>query len=196
MKRIIILSFILILNSCTYNVNVVRRYQLYFDEPTYQLFQKGLDEVRKNNKKEVLRIMTIVIAKSKEKLNNSMPLSINPYYYRANANSYLGNYIVCISDCDMVLTDTLRNEELRLWKANSLRQIGQTDKAMNECKRVLGFCKNKPGVYLEMAFIYAGYKKYDSACFNLKTAQRLGYSIETIKKIGYCDSLESDKNSN
>src|SRR5690242_3698697 len=104
MRRAIIFVLCIIM-SCV-NIEVTKKYQLYFDDSTYHIFQKALNAY--NDKKFPLSdsLLSIVIENSKDKLSLSMPIYFNPYYYRGHTDVELKKYDQALIDFDKVTTDT------------------------------------------------------------------------------------------
>jgi len=161
------------LSACQLEVKETKPYELYFDEPTYQIFLKGFDAYNKKDYQLADSFFTVVINNSRNKLSMTMPIEFNPYYYRGHNGFGLDNYKQAISDFEHVASDTTTNTDILLARTEAFKMLQQYDTAIALCNRLLDL-KFDSSVVLGQRGICNYHKgQMDKACTDLVLSKKL-----------------------
>ena len=169
--RTIALIFCLI--SCHINVDVTKRYQLYFDDEIYGTYQKGLKAYEAGNYLLVDSLLSDVVARSNEKISKDMPIEFNPYYYLGYNSIELGKYEEAIKYFDFVTNDTTTNTDILLAQTETFRMLGNYDTAIDLCNRLLELKFDSSIVLSQRGICYYQKKDLKNACADLLLAKEL-----------------------
>ena len=173
MRTIISIFLIVFFTSCHFDLKVKKKYELYFDEQTYQLLQTGIAAYQKQNYKLADSLLTIVIDKSKDNLSISMPTDFNPYYYRGHNSIEFDKYEQAISDFGHVASDTTTNTDILLARTEAFKMLHQYDTTIVLCNRLLDLKYDSSIILSQRGICYFQKGQFDKACSDLKTSKRL-----------------------
>jgi len=173
MKTTISIFLLGFITACHFDSKVTKKYERYFDEPTYQLFQTGVDAYQKQNYQLADSLLTIVIDKSQNKLSVSMPINFNPYYYRGHNSIEFGKYEQAISDLGHVASDTTTNTDILLARTEAFKMLHQYDTTIALCNRLLALKYDSSIVLSQRGVCYYQKGQFDKACSDLTISKRL-----------------------
>jgi tetratricopeptide (TPR) repeat protein len=169
----IILFLLIVLNSCHFNIDVTKRYQLYFDDSTYGKYQQGVNAYLDGDYLIADSLFSIVIENSNDKLTIDMPMEFNPYYYRGHNNIDLAKYQQAISDFEHVAEETTTNTSILVARTEAFRMLGKYDTAISLCNRLLQLGYDSSIVLSQRGICFYQKKDFKNACSDLTTAKML-----------------------
>ena len=176
MRTLKIAIFILTLTSCHFNVKVTKTYELYFDESTYQTFNKAISAYQNQRSQLADSLFSVVIDKSKEKLSSTMPIEFNPYYYRGHNNIDLDKYDQAINDFEQVVSDTTTNTDILLARTEAFKMLKKYDTAIVLCDRLINLGFDSSIVLGQRGICYYQQGQKEKACSDLTLAKKLATS--------------------
>jgi tetratricopeptide (TPR) repeat protein len=184
MKYISVCLFIYI-TACKFKVEVKEKYTEYYDLKTKGLFLKALDALKREETKHADSLFTIVIYNSKN-LSKTMPVHLNPYYFRGVTSFDLDKYERALDDFEHAADDTTTNTEILIMRSECLRMIKLYDSSISICNRLLKLKFDSSVVLSQRGLCY--YNKGDTinACNDIKLSKLLApgenaFSSEILK---------------
>ena len=167
------ITFLLLFSSCHFNVDVTKRYQLYFDDVTYNTYQQGLKAYEDGNHQLADSLLSVVIENSKDKLTIDMPMEFNPYFYRGHNNIELDKYEDAIKDLELVAADTTTNTSVLLARTEAFKMLGKYDTAITLCNRLLELKYDSSVVLSQRGICFYQKKDLNNACADLTRSKQL-----------------------
>lgn len=153
--------------GCNYKVEVTDHYEKYFTENTKMIFLEALDHYKNEDYIKADSLFTVVINNSKDKLNVSMPIDINPYYFRGHLGIELSKYERTISDLDKVVSDTTTNTDVLLVRSEAFKMLRQYDTAISICNKLLLLNVDSSIILSQRGVCYYHKKELARACNDL-----------------------------
>lgn len=185
--RTVLTILILFLTACHFDVRVTKKYELYFDDKTYELFQRGITSYQNEDYKLADSLLTIVIDNSKNKLSISMPTEFNPYYYRGHNRIELNKFHQSLQDFDQVASDTTTNTDILLARTEIFRMLRQYDTAITICDRLLKLDTDSSVILGQRGLCYYQKGQLDKACADFALTKRL-----STKDVSFLDKFMKD----
>lgn len=186
MKSFFGLGILVFINcSCHFDVQVTKNYQLYFDDTTYQIMQKGVDASEKEEYVLADSLLTIVINNSNSKLSNNMPQEFNPYFYRGNNYLNIGKYNEAISDMKHVASDTTTNTSVLLVRMASFQMLEKYDTSIALTNIFLKEVKSRKDSIVglsERGISFFEKGDFNNACSDLNQAVKMGMDTTDMEQ--------------
>ena len=187
MRAFILIFIVLFSAACHFNAKVSKKYELYFDDQTYELFQKGINSYQNQDYKLADSLLTRVIANSKSKLTISMPTEFNPFYYRGHNNIELEKYQQSLNDFDQVASDTTTNTDILMTRTEAFKMLQQYDTAILLCDRLLKLDVDSAAILSQRGICYYQKGQTDKACADFILTKKLA-----VRDVSFLDKFMKD----
>lgn len=174
MNILITLIIVFFLAGCQIKVEKTGANSAYYDEKNKAIFLEALDLYEKEEYISADSLFTIVINNPGNKLSDTMPIDLNPYYYRGHIGLELDKYERVISDLGHVASDTTANADILLVRAEAFRMMKQYDTAIVLSSRLLASGFDSGTVLSLRGVCYYRKGVIDKACSDLKMSRGLG----------------------
>lgn len=125
-------------------------------------------------------LYNLVIASSVDKINMSMPVEANPFYYKAAICFQLGKDDSTLYYFSKVVPFATDSTDILMMRAQAYNNLGKADSSIIVCNKILSLQKDSAVALFIRGDNYFKMGKYDQACKDLNYAKSNGISTSDL----------------